>query len=196
MRDPEFDTPAKGPAPGTTIDRIVARLHGRERAVVAAAVGFQLLVLVGMVLANTIPWAGSGVKTVLLRVVPVDPRDLMRGDYVILGYDIGRVPPGTFAGRTETPGEREGRTVFVVLKPDEYGRHYHGEGVVDEPPATGLFIRGTLEASGRIVFGIESYYVQEGKGKEYEQAVRDRRLSAEVALSRDGRAALRRLVFD
>ena len=132
----------------------------------------------------------------LLKVVPVDPRDLMRGDYVILGYDISRVPPGTFLGGSASPGERAGRTVYVVLEPDEDGRHYHGAGVVEEPPANGPFIRGTLEASGRIVFGIESYFVQEGKGKEYEQAVRDRRLSAEVALSRDGRAALRRLVFD
>ena len=196
MHDPEFADAAKGSAPGTAIDRVLDVLRGREHAVMAVAVGFQLLVLVGIVLANTIPWAGSGVRTVLLKVVPVDPRDLMRGDYVILGYDISRVPPGAFPGRGGGPGEREGRTVFVVLKPDEDGRHFHGEGVVDEPPATGAFIRGTMEASGRIVFGIEAYYVQEGKGKVYEQAVRDRRLSAEVALSRDGRAALRRLVFD
>jgi uncharacterized membrane-anchored protein len=195
MPDPEFDVNSKGPALGTAKDRLVAHLGGRERALIAAAVGFQLLVLVGIVMANTIPWAGSGVRTVLLKVEPVDPRDLMRGDYVILGYEISRVPPGTFLGGSSAR-ERAGRTVYVMLEPDEDGRHYHGVGVVEEPPANGPFIRGTLEASGRIVFGIESYFVQEGKGKEYEQAVRDRRLSAEVALSRDGRAALRRLVFD
>ena len=196
MRDPEFDTAAKAPGPGTTMDRVVALLRGRERAVIAAAVGFLLLVLVGIVLANTIPWAGPGVRTVLLKVVPVDPRELMRGDYVILGYDISRVPPGTSPGGSGAPGDRQGRTVYVVLKPDEDGRHYHGEGVVDDPPATGPFIRGTLEGWNRIVFGIESYFVQEGKGKKYEQAVLDHRLSAEVALSRDGRAALRRLIIE
>ena len=29
-------------------------------------------------------------ETILLRVVPVDPRDLFRGDYVILSYEISR----------------------------------------------------------------------------------------------------------
>jgi uncharacterized membrane-anchored protein len=54
-------------------------------------------------------------------------------------------------------------------------------------------IRGTLLDRFRIEFGIESYFVQEGKGKEYEDAIRSRRLSAEVALTPDGHAALRGL---
>ncbi len=29
---------------------------------------------------------------VLLKVEPVDPRDLLRGDYVSLGYEISRIP--------------------------------------------------------------------------------------------------------
>ncbi|TIM71785.1 MAG: hypothetical protein E5Y58_11010, partial [Mesorhizobium sp.] len=31
-------------------------------------------------------------KQVLLRVEPIDPRDLLRGDYIILSYDISRLP--------------------------------------------------------------------------------------------------------
>ncbi|RUY82729.1 GDYXXLXY domain-containing protein, partial [Mesorhizobium sp. M7A.F.Ca.CA.001.10.2.1] len=31
-------------------------------------------------------------KEVLLKIEPVDPRDLLRGDYIILGYDISRIP--------------------------------------------------------------------------------------------------------
>jgi GDYXXLXY motif protein len=38
--------------------------------------------------------------------------------------------------------------------------------------------------------GIESYYVQEGTGHRYEQAIRDRKLSAELAVTSSGQAAL------
>ena len=31
-------------------------------------------------------------KQVLLRVEPIDPRDLLRGDYIRLGYEISRIP--------------------------------------------------------------------------------------------------------
>ena len=31
-------------------------------------------------------------REITLPIVPVDPRDLFRGEYVRLGYDIGRVP--------------------------------------------------------------------------------------------------------
>ena len=44
-----------------------------------------------------------------------------------------------------------------------------------------------------IAFGIESYYVQEGTGLDYEAAVRRGRVSAVVAVAPDGQAALRGL---
>jgi uncharacterized membrane-anchored protein len=50
-----------------------------------------------------------------------------------------------------------------------------------------------MERYGSMKFGIESYYVQEGTGRVYEQAIRDRKLSAELAVSPSGQAALRGL---
>jgi uncharacterized membrane-anchored protein len=46
---------------------------------------------------------------------------------------------------------------------------------------------------GTLQFGIEAYYVQEGTGHRYEQAIRDRKLSAELAVTSGGQAALRAL---
>ena len=31
-------------------------------------------------------------RKVLLKTIPVDPKDLLMGDYVILNYDISQVP--------------------------------------------------------------------------------------------------------
>ena len=32
-------------------------------------------------------------REIILTVTPVDPRDLLRGDYVRLGYEISQSPP-------------------------------------------------------------------------------------------------------
>ena len=158
-----------------------------------------MLVLVGMMAPRgTTLLIG---RSILLRVVPVDPRDLLRGDYVILSYEISRVPAtgvdglfGAGRGGMGQFAEGRGQTVYVTLIPEPDGQHYLGAGVGVNPPPPGVtFIRGTLLDRSRIEFGIESYFVQEGKGKEYEDAMRSRRLSAEVALAADGSAALRGL---
>ena len=164
----------------------------RERAVILAAAIFQLFVMVAMIGGNVVPFVGA--ETVLLRVAPVDPRDLMRGDYVILSYEISRVPSNLRLNKLG--GAPDDRTVYVSLVPEEDGRHYRGAGVSLTPPPTGLFILGTLQGWNMIQFGIESYYVQEGRGHDYEKAVREHRLSAEVAINKNGGATLRNLVIE
>ncbi len=156
-----------------------------ERMAIVAAMAFQLLILVGMILGKTVPYLGA--ETVLLRVEPVDPRDLFRGDYVTLGYDISRIPGGRF---------QAGEPVFVTLVAEADGRHYRAGEFRDGPPDSGLYIRGTAGYQGRANYGIESYYVQEGTGHDYENAVRNRNLSAMIALDRNGYARLQRLVVE
>jgi uncharacterized membrane-anchored protein len=194
--------PAKSRADGiwpAWTDRVLGWFKDHERSILIGTVLFQLLVLIGMMAPR-----GSTLLTgesILLRVVPVDPRDLLRGDYVILGYDISRIPPEGVEGlfgrvRDSKAGNAEaaGRVVYVTLVPEPDGRHYRGGVVSVNPPGAGLkYIRGTLADQFRIQFGIESYFVQEGKGKGYEDAIRSRRLSAEIALTPDGHAALRGL---
>ncbi len=59
-----------------------------------------------------------------------------------------------------------------------------------------MFIRGKINERGQVECGIEAYFVQEGKGKEYEEAIRSRRLAAVVAITPDGQAALKRLQIE
>ena len=165
---------------------------GRERAVILGAVLLQFAVLVAMITGNTVPYIGG--RTVLLRVVPVDPRDLMRGDYVTLSYDISGMSPAMMG--SERPGDASNRKVYVTLEPEPDGRHFKGSAASFTRPATGPYIQGTVAGRGRINFGIESYYVQEGQGHDYEKAVRERRLSAEVVLGHDGSPSLRGLVIE
>src|SRR5262245_39653295 len=51
-------------------------------------------------------------RVVTLKVAPVDPRDIFRGDYVILSYEISRLEPPKLQGdKTFDYGE----TVYVTL---------------------------------------------------------------------------------
>jgi uncharacterized membrane-anchored protein len=170
-------------------------IKARERKILLVAVVAQLLILVAMIALRAVPLLTG--KTVLVRVQPVDPRDLFRGDYVILSYDFSRTPregiEGLSASERGSRKKLEGRTVYVPLVSDSVPGHWRAQKVTVVKPASGPFLRGQMQRYGSLQFGIESYYVQEGTGRQYEQAIRDRKLSAELAVTSGGQAALRQL---
>lgn len=172
------DTQMESPAP-------VAQ--ARERRLLLAAVGLQLLVLVGMLAVRIDPLLNG--EPITVRVEPVDPRDLFRGDYVILSYGFSR--PNNVDGLLNP---QEGRTVYAVMFRD--GDHWRAERLTYEKPIDGVFLRGTVLSGGRVEYGIESYFVQEGTGRKYEDAVRNRTLIAELRVKRDGTAALHGLKIE
>lgn len=101
---------------------------------------------------------GAGMS-ILVRVEPVDPRDLLRGQYMQLGYEISQ--PRRFTG-----GESafdDGQVVWAELHPegDFYVPHaLHAERPSDVDPHA-VIVLGRIE-SGRIRYGVEDYYVPEG----------------------------------
>jgi len=123
--------------------------------------------------------AGLGYPTVMLKTLPVDPRDPLRGDYIILNYEISRLPENF------SSGEREGREVYVILK--EEGGFAVTDRVQEWKPGYGeRFIRGRVRR-GRIEFDLEKYFVPEGKGNP------PRPITVEVALRGDGTPQIKRL---
>ncbi len=162
-----------------------------------AVVTAQVAILIGMIVLDGLPlMLGERVK---LKVVPVDPRDIFRGDYVILDYEFGRFDPassGDSAARLAfdpNAPESVGRDVYTSLAPA--GDHYEATARSTKPPADGIYIHGKLSHDWRrrLDCGIEAYYVQQGEGQRLEQLIRQRRLMAEVAVWR-GHAKLVRLV--
>ena len=169
-------------------------LKARERKILWVTAAAQLVILVGMIALRAIPLMTG--QTVLVRVTPVDPRDFFRGDYVILSYDFSQArPEDVQVMRDEGWKQRnwEGRTVYVPLVPDSIPGHWRAERATVVKPGRGPFLKGQMERYGSLKFGIEAYYVQEGTGRVYEQAIRDRKLSAELAVTSSGQAALRGL---
>ena len=156
----------------------------RNRLVIfVALVAALVLFPIGLVVWHEVKLATG--KTVLLEVRPVDPEDPFRGQYVALTYPIARAarPAGTGAGDT----------VYVVLGPA--GAFWRSLRVVREKPPGGTYIRGRVREFGGIEFGIESFFVEEGKARRYEDAIARGRVFAKVVLDDDGGATLKDLVI-
>jgi uncharacterized membrane-anchored protein len=149
--------------------------------------------------------AGSEVT---LQTRPVDPRDFLRGDYVVLNYEISNLPAGELK---DTPSQGRGTPVFVKLARKDDGV-YQAVSVHSEPvPVAGgeVLIRGRV-ASGatcgsnhrvfcdrlRITYGIERYFVPQDEGKEIERSRNQGKVSIVAAVTPAGRAAIKRLLLD
>lgn len=178
-------------------------MSGRRR-MLAAALAVALLqigFLVSMIAGRAAVLRDG--QEVLLVVEPVDPRDLLRGDYVTLGYNISRLPAALFAGLPPKGAEGERRAVHVRLKAGEdgifqpvaarFGEGFEvapGEGEVDIAGAT----HARWDAGAAFVdvrYGIERFYVPEGEGRAIEADLATRAFRMKVAVARDGAAQIK-----
>jgi uncharacterized membrane-anchored protein len=152
-------------------------------------------------------------RTVFLKTVPVDPRDIFRGDYVSLRYEISRVNGDLLRDGLSNLCKKDNRG-FYLYEGDKrrkirgkpvYGMLSVGADdtaeliyLTDKKPAEGLFISGRIEYFGfgglNVRYGIEAYFVEQGKGKELETAFSEMTrvpLEMEAAVGRNGTAVLR-----
>lgn len=129
-------------------------------------------------------------KEILLKTIPVDPRDILRGDYVILNYEIAQIPKETFAYNS---------TIYMSLGTDDNNVGYV-ENISYNKPSNNLYLKGKVAEcntivpilkSGRCVnFGIESYFVKEGAGKILENDLRNGAL-VKVVIDKNGNAKVK-----
>lgn len=139
-----------------------------------------------------------------LAVVPVDPRDLLRGDYVVLTYEIDRLSESNLAG---DKGFAVGDPVYVALTRD--GAGWEPAALHHAPPDGTIALKGKVRDAFRegadcvgacmvyrVDYGLDRFFVPEGEGRELEKLRNGQRLSVDVAVGGDGRAALKRLLVD
>lgn len=164
-----------------------------------AAVALQVLVLLGMTGMRAYTLA-TGTR-VLLKTLPVDPRDLFRGDYVRLRYEISRLP----VGQVQAAGHelRRGDVVWVLLAPGQ--PHWQAVAAGPRRPEPGprqVAVQGRVQyredgPEGQylhVEYGIESFFVPEGEGRRLERP--EIQLDVEAAVDRFGRAAIARVFAD
>jgi len=187
----------------------LAALAPRRRTLLAGAVALQVAVLGWMIYDHSRPLASG--ERFLLVCQPVDPRSLLHGDYVILGYDFQTLTkeqdesllkewaaahPTAVVESTRPSFEArvpEDTLVYVPLQRGAKGIAGFGNPTLRKPSAgpflltrkgPGTWGRGSLRA------GLESFYVAEGTGQAWEKLRNQSNLLAEVAVLPDGRAGL------
>jgi uncharacterized membrane-anchored protein len=154
---------------------------------------FWLVVIVGFI--GIKEYTLQTGEEVLLKTVPIDPRDLFRGDYVILSYEISTLDLNSL--QTDTSEFKENEQVYIALnKIDGYGE---ASGIFKNKPTEGLFIKGKVQRSSTsrlfIEYGIESYFVPEGQGLKIERA-RAGSVDVKVAIDKNGNVGIKTLLQD
>ena len=121
---------------------------------------------------------------ILLKTAPVDPRDLFRGDYVNLRYEISSISmPKVPADRSFNPDE----TIYATLSRED--KFWNIDAISHDKPELkeeSVCMKGKVmyASSDRLTveWGIESYFVPEGEGRIIE---RQRNLDLSVLVSVD-----------
>ncbi len=176
-----------------------------RRALLILAIVFQVAVLAFMAGKRELV---SATGTVIhLRTAPIDPRDLFRGDYVRLRYEASVIPLANASPDIAAMVKKYtfGSTVYAPLSIGDGGLAVV-TGITTTRPGSGLYLKGRLAQPWQlgivlqdmvgVEYGIEAYYVQQGKGLEIEkeQGGRNRMqkpLEMEVAVGGDGTAVIR-----
>lgn len=140
-----------------------------------------------------IDWVG---KEIRLQTTPVDPRDLLYGDYVKLNYDISEVSFDLWKGQKSE--FLDNKPVYVLLTPTE--KVYRVKGIYPDQPAVSdndVFLRAratTLyhdQKQIHLEYGLERFHVTENTGEKWERI--DEPLQARVRVAPWGQAKIIRL---
>ncbi|WP_045835804.1 GDYXXLXY domain-containing protein [Hyphomicrobium sp. 99] len=148
-------------------------------------------------------------REITLAVQPLDPRDIFRGDYVTLGYDISGLKKSTTETDPDFSGLSRGSMAYVTLAPAPDGKWtetHVGSRYPSQVAPGEVVLKGRVkyvwnagndaEMTIQVRYGIENYFVPEGTGRALEDKVRSHEIKAIVAVASDGTAALKGLIVD
>jgi len=169
----------------------------------ASLVAFTVAVLIQIMILVAVParkvFTKATGKTVVLKVQPVDPYNILSGYYVTLRFDVSRVDAFPNA-RGMVQGDSDGTWVYAIVENGDDGT-WKPISLEHELPANLPDNRAALLGRmtyGTIIYGIEEFYIPE--------AQRDRiaddlsrnvdKARVEIKVDRGGHTALERLRID
>ena len=163
----------------------------RRRPLLRALVAAQVLYVLGV--------AGAGYATtalgqrVVLATTPIDPQDLLYGDFVRLRYAIGENPLSRWHGEN-MPTRRQAVFVLLAPGPDSLST---AVGVYPQAPTPGAgqavlrgWVTDVYRGSFALRFNLERYYVPEGSSLRFEKAGRLHPLRVRVSIAPWGQARI------
>ena len=180
-------------------------MAGKRLIISALVLSLVQIGFLGWIIAGRAAILRNG-KEVLLKVEPIDPRDLLRGDYILLGYDISRIPVKLIANIPAGKLTTDDTSLVVRLKKGADGywqatTAWFGQAPSpagpDEADIVGKVAAGwDLGPDATIApdYGIERFYLPEGEGMPIQNDMRVRPFGIRVALAANGAAQIKALM--
>lgn len=141
-----------------------------------------LFAIIGIFLLYT-AWPTLTGTSVVLKTRPIDPFDPLRGQYMVITYDISQVPGA---------GLSQGDTVYTVIVPAD--GLWVFESVNKQKPLSGVFLKGRVISSwgesARVEYGIEQYFFEQNA------VVPTQGVTVEVKVANNGKASVVELLQD
>ena len=138
----------------------------------------------GFLIYVSIPLLSS--TSVVLATQPVDPFDLVRGQYITIRYEINTIPT--------IEGAEVGDDVYIILSKDTQGISRYESASLERPSKDNVFISGKITRVGseniNVEYGIEQYFFERGATFDTSN------LTVEAKLSNSGGARISRLLND
>jgi uncharacterized membrane-anchored protein len=172
-------------------DSLFAKLSKYRAKLLIFLAALQALLLIGIAGSHyNILWNGTEIR---IATVPVDPRDLLYGDYVNLRYEISHLQPELWKDDATKP--KRGDAVYVVLRSTGADGTMQAVAAYGHQPAAAA---GETMIKGRITssfnneiwadYGLEKYYVPENTGKVLEDQAAH--LIVHVKVASNGKAVI------
>lgn len=176
----------------------------RTSLVIGALVVQAAIVTVMLIKAVMPLWTG---QEVMIMAYALDPQDMMRGDYVVLDYDLSFLKTQQLKSDLK-PGSSVvyGEELYVTLRISDSGAV--PTGVYRTPPQGELVIKGrpryaqsmpeardTFRNSGlSLSYGIEEYYTDPQSAQQIERSLNyGERIPVHLMIDSDGNARIRSL---
>lgn len=142
------------------------------------------IILGGFLLYVSIPLLSK--KSIVLATLPIDPFDIIRGQYIVIRYEIGTIPL--------IKGAEINDNVYVILDEDDEGISRYKSSSLEKPSKDNLFIKGDIKSIGidtmNVEYGIEQYFFE--RGAKFDA----REMTVKVKLSGSGKARIVELLQD
>lgn len=163
----------------------------RRRLLLGLLVAGQALYVLGVAAAGYATTALG--QHIMLGTRPIDPRDLLYGDFVRLRYAISEVPAGLWRDPA-APRRRQSVYVLLAAGPDSLSTVIGVYAAAPRPGAGQAVLRGWVsEVYGHSLglrYGLERYYVPEGSGLRLEAAGQTHPLKVRISIAPWGQARI------
>lgn len=173
-------------------------------------VGFLILFIILLVMIIKPTMANLFGEDILIKTEAYDPRDLFRGDYVRLQYEINEVDIELFEDNIINHIDDEtydydyirDKKLYVTLDKDT--TYHHVKNVSLEKPTEGLYLIAEydypIKEDGKLVgirlyYSLDKYFVPENTGSALEHKLRESNATARIRVY-NGYALLKEIIIE